>query len=497
MNFIDSPILQQVSKISQANPAETGPVYLVGGAVRDLLLQYEPHDLDFTMHRNVRSFAKKVADLLGGAFYMLDEERDTARVLYNDPKRGRFSIDFASLRGADIHADLKNRDFTINAMAVAVHDCERLIDPLNGAQDLKDKVLRICSNTALHDDPVRTLRAARLTVQMDLHITPETLKALRRAVPLLATVTVERRRDELFKILDGEKPHTAFQLMDILGMLPFLVPELELLKDLKQPAPHVFDVWEHTLAALREMTTLFSFLVGDYQEEANNLMVGLAVLRLGRYRVELAKHFEEWLNPNRSRRSLLAFGLLYHDSGKASTISTDEEGRLHFYEHEHESARLVKSRARELALSQAEGDYLKTLVGNHMRLHHLINSNVSELSRRTKYRYFRATGAVGIDMALLSLADTLATWQTTLQPDLWQRELDLCRWLFDTWWGQNETVVRPRALITGRDILEHFNLEAGPKIGIMLEVVREAQASGELESSEEAFKLLEEWLATQ
>jgi len=186
LNFFASPLLQQILEVVQANRISAGSIYLVGGAVRSLLLQQEPHDFDFAMEGNARSFARKIADALGGNFYMLDDGRNTARVVYGAPGRPRLTIDFAVLRGADIESDLRKRDFTINAMALDLLKPDCLIDPLGGAQDLKDRCLRVCSPAALADDPARVLRAVRLVVELGLNITPDTLSALRQTATYLA-----------------------------------------------------------------------------------------------------------------------------------------------------------------------------------------------------------------------------------------------------------------------------------------------------------------------
>ena len=118
--------------------------YLVGGVVRDALLGLENHDLDFVVSGDVRRLAKQVANDLGAAFYMMDLEHQTARVVCQGEKSRQYNLDFSALRGADIDQDLAARDFSINAMAVDIEDLERIIDPLRGAQDLKDRRLRAC-----------------------------------------------------------------------------------------------------------------------------------------------------------------------------------------------------------------------------------------------------------------------------------------------------------------------------------------------------------------
>ncbi len=497
MSLLLPSLLQEIIDATRASQGAGNSIYLVGGAVRDLLLRKEPHDFDFVMSGNVRPAAKKVADRLGGFFYMLDEERSTARVLFDPPGRLRVVVDFSALRGLNIEEDLKNRDFTINAMALDIAKADRLLDPLGGAMDLKDGVLRICAADSFENDPARLLRAIRQAVEMELRMTAETVSALRKTANQLQQVTPERQRDELFRMLEGRRPQVSLRLLDSFNLMDTILPELGPLKGLRQPEPHVLDAWEHTLAALEELNILLTFLTGDYREEAGNLTIGSAVLKLGRYRTELGEHFRQQLNPNRARRALLNFALLYHDTGKPDSFSTDDAGKIHFYGHEQISTQYAIQRSKKLALSQDETDFLSGVINNHMRVHQIANSGSGEISGKALYRYYRATGEAGIDTALAALADTLATWRSSLRQEVWVKELDVCRTLFDAWWEKRETVVQPVSLINGHDIQNHFKLKAGPWIGKMLEAVRETQASGELETREDALRFLDQWIEQQ
>ena len=171
--------------------------------MRDALLGRPVHDLDFAVERNARAAARRVADSLKVAYYPLDVERDTGRVVAIQPDGSRQVMDFALLQGADIYSDLSARDFTINAMALDLRHPDQLIDPLGGAADLRSRQLRLCSATALEDDPVRILRGIRLASSLNYRLLPETLQRLRLALPGLPRVSPERVRDELFRILEG------------------------------------------------------------------------------------------------------------------------------------------------------------------------------------------------------------------------------------------------------------------------------------------------------
>ena len=145
LNLLPETLANLISKLVEIVPAET-PLYMVGGAVRDILVGRDVHDLDLVIPSNVLRIARKLADVVGGAYYPLDEERDTARIVLIQDDKSRLVVDIASLRGKGIEEDLRGRDFTVNAIAVDLHKPENLIDPLHGAADLQARRLRVCSN---------------------------------------------------------------------------------------------------------------------------------------------------------------------------------------------------------------------------------------------------------------------------------------------------------------------------------------------------------------
>jgi poly(A) polymerase len=473
------------------------PVYLVGGAVRDILLKRPVHDMDFALPGAVRPLARQVADRLGGAFYVMDEARDTVRVICKQIDGARLILDFAALRAPALEDDLLARDFTINALAISLNDPDRLIDPLHGAADLHNKILRMCSSRAFQDDPARILRAVRHSLDLNLRILPETYREMCVEVPLLRRVSSERQRDELFKILEGKNTAAGIRVLAQSGALTVILPELVSLQGVKQSSPHVLDVWEHTLATVQELEKLFGVLTGNFDREISaNLTHGMAVLRMGMFREQLNQHFSQSLNPNRSLRGLLFLAALFHDSGKPEVSFVEADGRIRFIHHEHISSDLLENRAKALAFSQVEIDRCTTVIKNHMRLHFL--SSREELpSPRSVYRFFRDCGLAGVDVCLLSLADLLAMYRSTLPQAVWQKELEVAHIMLENWWNKPNSVIRPPRLLNGNDLKGHFGLAGGPIIGKLLEVIQEAQAVGEVISREGAFQLASDWLNGQ
>ncbi len=489
--FSFSPVLEQVRKI--APPAE--PVYLVGGAVRDVLLGLPTHDLDFALSGDVLGLARRTANLLGGAYFPLDEERQTGRVILTDHSGRRQVLDFAALRGPDLEADLRGRDFTINAMAVALDAPQSLLDPTGGAADLSSKRLRTCSLTSLEDDPLRILRGVRLAAAYQLNIELSTRQLMRQAASKLEWVSPERVRDELFRILEGRRPDLAIRALDILGALPVILPETASLKGVLQSPPHIHDVWEHTLDILHTLDQVLESLQIDHDsEKVGSWALGLVSIRLGRYRSQLQEHFASTsLNLDRTLRPLLFLAALYHDVAKPRTRTVDENSRVRFFEHDALGSELAAQRAQGLHLSNPEIERLRTIIRHHMRPHLLGQTGV-QLSRRAIYRYFQATGPAGVDICLLSLADTLATYGPSLPQEVWVRQIDVVRTLLEAYWEQPEQSVSPPPLVSGKDLLDQFGLSPGPQIGSLLEQVREAQAMGEIQDRQGALEFVRQAL---
>ena len=467
-------------------------VYLVGGAVRDAFLQRETHDLDFSLKRGAIKLARSIADALKADFYPLDAERDTGRVIVSSADGTRTFLDFASFRGAELEADLAGRDFTLNAIAFNLRD-NTIHDPLGGGVDLKEKRLRLCSASAIADDPVRILRGIRLAATFGFHILPETRGKMKEAADLLGTVSTERLRDELFRILDGPQPAACLRSLELLGALDKVLPELSRLNGVEQVPPHVYDVWEHTLATVSHLESILAALKPDYNpNHANDWFNGLLVMRIGRYRQQVGETLSTQLVAGRTLRALLFLAALYHDIAKPQAKKVDEEGQLRFWGHDQQGAEIASERARLLVLSRDETQRLETIIQNHMRIHFHTTRLVREgkpPSRRATYRYFRDTGPAGVDICLLTLADLRATYEQTLPQETWAACLDVVRTMLEAWFEKREEQVAPKLLADGNDLMRELSLKPGPLIGELVEAIREAQATGEASTREQALVL--------
>jgi tRNA nucleotidyltransferase/poly(A) polymerase len=454
-------------------------IYLVGGAVRDLLLERPLRDLDFALAGKAIPLARKIANTLGADFYTLDTERDAARILV-DEKGKRTVLDFVGLQGTNIDADLAARDFTLNAMALDLRQPDALLDPLGGAADLRAKQLRACGPQAVASDPIRILRGVRMAAAFGLQIEAGTRAAMRAAAAGLADVSAERLRDELLRLLLAPKPATSLRALDLLGAMETVLPELTRLKGVTQSEPHIYDVWEHSLQVVDKLGVVFAALDASYPAEgAADFVTGLTVLRLGRYRAQVSQHLASELVLERPRRALLLLAAALHDSGKPLTRSVEPGGRMRFLGHETKGAELIAERGSALHLSGEEVALLQTIVAHHMRPAALTRTGKLP-TRRAIYRFFRDTGAAGADICLLSLADMLGKNGAELNEAEFKAHLETLRTLLEAYYEKPEESVNPPVLLNGDELMSELGLKPGRKVGEILEALREAQATGEV-----------------
>ncbi len=211
-------------------------IWLVGGTVRDLLTGQPPKDFDFAFAGDLTPQIKRWAAQQGGHWFWLDKQRNQSRVIFTALG---LQFDFSPLRAADICADLRLRDFTLNAMALPFNhfpeNMSALLDPLNGRQDLEHGLLRSCGPGVLSDDPLRCLKGIRHHALRGWSFETQTAIQVTQAAPLLGTVAGERLRNELGQILDSPRLTSAIKLMAEFTILKTLLPGIathELIQEL-------------------------------------------------------------------------------------------------------------------------------------------------------------------------------------------------------------------------------------------------------------------------
>jgi putative nucleotidyltransferase with HDIG domain len=482
------------------------PVYVVGGAVRDLLLnrRVELADLDLVLSESAIPIARRVADRLGWAYYPLDETRDVARLVFMPTAAAPLVCDIAGMRGGSIEADLLLRDFTVNAMALAyttVSTPPTLIDIVGGQEDLARRQVRRVSPLSMADDPVRLLRAVRLVNQFDFTMEGATETQLCRLARSIQFVSPERVRDELWKILATVQPQRGVKLLQDTKLLNYVLPEVAATVGVDQSFPHVFPVFEHTLNAVENAARLRDWIMGDKTSSYNEAHA-FVHSKLSQWRHRLRHHLSTVVGSNRRRADWLIWFTLFHDIGKPQTrsIETLDDGntRTRFYEHETVGANLADQRLLALRFNRSEIELTHEVVRAHMRPHHLHMSFAGQsISNRASFRFFRDIGGKqagngpGLDTLLVGLADRLSVTQD-IPPDT-SGYLNHVDQLFH--YAFNEDAQPSLPLIDGHLLMQRLAIKPGPKLGILLEQLLEAQAAGEIKTQDEALQLAASWLA--
>jgi poly(A) polymerase len=467
---LDAPPLAE--RLAAVRAAAGGPAWLVGGSVRDLLAGGRPPlDIDVALSTDAFDAGRALASALGGSFVALDEERRTARVVAD----GGVTFDLTTTAGGPIEADLARRDFTVNAMAVALDGIHVLLDPFGGRADLAARVVRAVSEAALAEDPARVLRAFRFAATLEFAIDADTLEMARRHAPGLAGVAGERLCRDLALLLAAPRAARAVTLADEAGVLGAVLPELEAERGVTQNAYHHLDVLGHSLEALRRLELLLDYLPALAGDDAPRLSAFLA---------------EEPV-AERPRTALLKLAVLLHDAGKPPCRDV-RDGRVIFYGHPNAGADLARVAAARLRLSSRETEELARYVARHMTPVDLL---AHPMTPRREARFFRREGECGLALLLLSLADAEATRGPAADPSGVDRLRAFATTMIADYYAWAEPRLAEPLLVDGVTLMRTFQLAPGREVGALLALVRDAQDAGELASRDDALRLVREALA--
>ncbi|MBI5328395.1 MAG: CCA tRNA nucleotidyltransferase [Deltaproteobacteria bacterium] len=459
--------------------------YLVGGALRNLVLsQSLGFDFDIVVEGDVRDAANLVAQRLIGSPFLLDKRLGSYRVVIKDiadlglrisdltsqitNRKSEIHIDLSTYKGKDIFEDLKNRDFTINAMALDINGLFKkkadLIDIFNGQTDAKNKTIRMLKPEIFDDDPLRLLRAVRLSAQYGLIVDKATEKRIKEKANLLAASSWERIRDEFFSILACKESVDHLKKLYELSLLQEILPEIRGWEDLEG-----YNLISHAFKTLEQGEALF-----------HNLKVLAA---------ELADSVESYFQTpvgNISKKGLFKLVLLSHDAGKPITMKKAGE-RIRFIGHEVAGEAISKRMGKRLKISRAAAAFVARLVRNHHRVFNL--AFLEKLTERSKAHMFRVlAGEDGIALVLLSLADARAT-RNGDDPELTSFVSGLINFYYKVY-----AVNKPNPILKGSEVMKIFNIPEGVMVGRILKILAEAEGEGIIKSKRDAVKLIKNWL---
>jgi poly(A) polymerase len=424
-------------------------LYLVGGPVRDGMLGRRHEDLDFATDATPDEILRLVEPLaqatwkqgmrfgtVGAEISDVRMEITTFRTEKYQPSSRHPEVSFA----ADIETDLARRDFTINAMAIRLPD-RKPVDPYGGVKDLRAKTIRTPSDPrdSFSDDPLRMLRAFRFASQLKFAIHPSVLETVAELKDLIKTVSAERIRDEMSKLLVGRDPGRALELADGSGLTDLFLPELGALKLEQDPLQKHKDVFHHTLAVIERTDP--------------ELEVRLAAL--------------------------------LHDVGKPQTRRIGPEG-VSFHHHEVVGSHMAQERLRALRFPNDVVDTVSKVIFLHHRFHTYALGWTDSAVRR----YVRDAGDLLETLNKLVRADC-----TTRNPEkarrLQARMDELEQRIGELAKLEELASIRPE--LDGHQVMAYLGVPPGPVVGEALDFLLEIRLDEGLLGSDEAYKRLDSW----
>ena len=455
--------------------------YLVGGVVRDALLNKTNTDIDIALNGDTHAIGTDLAKLFDGTLIVLDELRKIVRVSMGT-KDG--VIDLKPIEGPDIYRDLSCRDFTVDAMAIPIPvpngnwNTSGLIDPHNGTVDLKNGVIRALSQSVFDNDPARLLRAPRLAAQLGFHIDMETALLIRNHANMLTQVSSERIRDEFLGLLSQPEVSNSLRELDRLGLLYLIIPELSDTQGVSQPKEHHWDVFEHLIESAGHVETLLL----PQSPDQHRLRKSMPLFDGSE------EHFALDISDGHNRLTMLKLAGLLHDIAKPATKTIEQSGKIRFLGHPQMGAEMSKEILSRLRVSGKGVDFVGRMVKHHLRPSQMAQAGELPTSRAV-YRYYRELGDVGIDNLYLNMADYLAARGPQLEIKDWNAHCRVIGHILYEGLKPSGPKRLPK-LIDGKELMEVFSLAPGPQLGSLLELVRESQASGEVGSKKEAISLI-------
>ncbi len=454
--------------------------WVVGGSVRDMLLGVPTADADLVVDTpNVPQLGRQFANEIGGAFYHLDQDRNYVRVLSEPDAAGtRALLDITPLGNHDIASELSRRDFTVNAMALPLENWQapdKLIDPLDGCADLRQRVLRAVKPTIYVDDAIRLMRLARLAGQLGFAIDEETAALAKRDAARIADVSPDRLRDELCKVLGLSDAKSALRLLDDIGVLSRIMPELDAARGVTQPIEHYWDVFDHLVETV-------GYMDGLLDEDRRTADSSLSQMPWSEH---VADYFAEEVSGGVDRAILTKLACLLHDIAKPQTKTVEESGKTRFLGHPEQGAEVTEGVMERLRFSRRANAYASLVVRQHLRPMQLSN-NLQTPTRRALYRFKRDLGDAAIGAVWLSMADFLAAKGPMLDPNEWRRRVSHCSLVMESILTEPADDMAAPQLVNGHMLMKTLGVGPGPQLGQILEAVREALAADEVSTPEEA-----------
>ncbi len=416
--------------------------FLAGGYIRDLAISSTPSlDRDIVLFNcDTENVARKIADDIGAAFVELDSENKIYRIVLNEN-----CADIAQGLNNSVTDDIQRRDFCINSI---FYDLKNgvFIDNSGGFDDLEKRVIKTFDIKNLEDDPLRMLRAFRFKSQLGFRVDNGVIKYVKENGKKLDSVAKERVNQEILKMFEGKYlPETLLDMHEA-GFLEVVFPFIKNIKKIPKNTHHHLDLVHHSIETVKNI---------------------------------------------RYKKPLLKLAAFYHDIGKPLcwTIEPDT-GRHRFIGHDEKGAELVKKELSELKFSKKQIEYVSKMVKNHIYPSSLM-STPEGASNKAMARFIRKIHPDVEDLTELARADRLSARGEAVSDDMVQKNLENLEKLLAYYNSVKEGLKELPKLLDGREIMKILNIQATPKLGAIINELKEAQIAGTVKTKEEAIRFVQ------
>ena len=437
-------------------------IYLVGGSVRDAILGRKTYDNDIiVIDEDAGTFAQKLAAALDAVYIPLDEENKIYRLIMKDNVN---YIVITNPAEGNLAKDLLRRDFTINAIAHNINTGE-IADITGGQSDLKNGIIRMVKPENFDDDPLRLLRAFRFESVLGFEIEEKTIKAIKARAEQISKPAVERINCEIMKLFEGKFTVKSLISMDDAGLLELIFPPLKDEKKVPPNTHHHLDLFHHSLEVVNQIQKLYEAAPKEIQQ-----------------------HLEQSDFGGTSRLAHLKLAGLLHDIGKFQTWTIEDNGRHRFIKHDDIGAKMADELLRKMHYSKKQIEYITKMIKLHIYPSSVIQA--PNLSEKHYMRYIRRMENDVIDNIILAQADRLSARGEAITDEVLSDNINGLNKMLDYYLKIKDSLKPLPKLLDGKEVMEILNIKPSPELGKILDALKEAQISGDINTREEAIEFV-------